>query len=512
MKIKFVGGLNEQQFPSLDEAAAGSQNFDLAKSQLQYIPRRPFDLEGTAPNGSSIGGIVQLVKRDNTETTLIQAGKDIYTWSGENTSSGWSIKGSCNANSKLRDIYWSLDELLVITDIAKLTPVSKWTGSVFGALTTGLGSTLYAKYAAVHGNRVWLANVTLGSTEYPHIILVSTFENPQNYDSTKRAGDSGFSTGLEAFYLVSPDLKPINGMQKFYNTLVFSTVDGALYKLTGDDSQNYAITDFYPRSNAAGTETMINAGNDLYYMRQGGAVESLISTQNFGDVATDDLSRFIPTATDSLTDGIAVYDQVRQKVMWFVSSKVLVLFKDFLQTELSPWGLYRTQHTQTFNTNAVKYMKQPGTQNYTVYFGGANGEMFNLNGIGTSGDAGAHAIQAKRYVRWLDQEDGLNWGHVYRGRVQYRRKGSVPFAVEAQWGDEFYTTTCSITLDGDAASTGAYFGGSYYFGGSSYFNQGADAPDTIATKGFSLIGKGSTLSLGFTAESTVRFQVDHVIL
>jgi hypothetical protein len=512
MKLKFVGGLNEQQYPSLEEAAVGSQNFDLQKSQLQFIPRRPFDLEGTAPNGSSIGGIMQLVKRDNSETTIVQAGKDIYTWSGENTSSGWAIEGSVNANSKLRDIHWLLDEWLIITDIELDTPVSRWDGSVFGALPTGLGGTLYAKYAAVYNNRVWFSNIIIGSTPYPQVILASAFENATSYDSTKRAKDSSFTTGLEAFFLVSPDLRPINGMQTFYNTLVFSTVDGAMFRMSGSTSEDYTIDPFYAKSNAAGTETMINAGNDLFFMRQGGAIESLISTQNFGDVATDDVSRYIPDSIDGLTDGIAAYDQVLQKVMWFVGSKVLVLFKDFLETKLSPWSIYKTQLSESFNTNAVKYMKRPGTQEYTVYFGGANGQIFNLNGSGTSGDAGSYAIQSKRVFRWLDKDDGLNWGSVFRGRIQYRRKGTVPISVEGQWGDEFYTSTCSMNLDGDVSTTSVYFGGSYYFGGSIYFNQGADAVENIATKGFSLVGKGSTLSLSLSAESTVRFQIDHIMV
>jgi hypothetical protein len=57
-----------------------------------------------------------------------------------------------------------------------------------------------------------------------------------------------------------------------------------------------------------------------------------------------------------------------------------------------------------------------------------------------------------------------------------------------------------------------YFGGSDYFGGSIYFDQGANAVENIATKGFSLVGKGSTLSLSLSAESTVRFQIDHILV
>ena len=45
------------------------------------------------------------------------------------------------------------------------------------------------------------------------------------YDTTKRAAvsASGFVDGNEAFYMVTPDLRPINGVVLFQNQLVIST-------------------------------------------------------------------------------------------------------------------------------------------------------------------------------------------------------------------------------------------------------------------------------------------------
>ncbi len=509
MRVTFVGGLNEQEFPSLSEAAAGSQNFDLNKSQLQYIPRRPFDQVSVAPNESSVNGIMQLVKRDGTETTLVQAGKDVYEWAGGTT---WTVRGSVSANSKLRDVYWSLDDYLVITDISKATPVSKWSGTVFGTLPTGLGSAVYAKYAVVHDNRVWLANVKMGSTDFPHVILVSKFEDPQQYDSSKRAQDSSFSTGLEAFYLVSPDLRPINGMVEFYDTLVFSTENGALFKLTGASSEDYAITSFYPRSNAVGHETLVNAGNDVMYMRVGGAIESVRATQEFGDVAADDLSRFIPQSIDGLTDGIAVYDQVLQKVLWFTSSKILVLFKDFMGAELSPWSLYTTDHDDAFNTSAAKFMRRPTTTEYTVYFGGSNGEIFDLNGSGEMGDAGSLDISVSRYLRSISQQELDLFRRILQGRVQYRRRTECTLTITATWGDEFNTSYSNIPLKGRPAGSDSpsVYGGGAYYSGDYYYSEGFGALNLIATQGFSPTGKGSSVVLSFSVQATTPFQIDYV--
>ena len=90
---------------------------------------------------------------------------------------------------------------------------------------------LFAKFAIVHLDRVWLFNIKIGSTLFPDMILACKFEDPTNWDSSTRGGPTtvgggSFSTGLEAFFLKVPDLKPINGVTIFQNTIVFSTTNG----------------------------------------------------------------------------------------------------------------------------------------------------------------------------------------------------------------------------------------------------------------------------------------------
>ena len=64
------------------------------------------------------------------------------------------------------------------------------------------------------------------------------------------------------------------------------------------------------------------------YMKRGGNIDTLASTQNYGDVAADDVSRFIPNTVSGLTEAIAVYDQQNQKVFFFIGEKILVFFKN----------------------------------------------------------------------------------------------------------------------------------------------------------------------------------------
>jgi hypothetical protein len=520
MKVFFGGGLNESQTPDLSEAADGSFNFDLSKDNYKLVPRKPFDLKGTAPNAGEVRGLMQLVERDDTETTLVQSGNTVYRWDGAST---FSSMGSCSATSKLRDTYWSLGDYLVITDLEKETVVKSWDGSTYSTLTTGLGSDLYAKYGIVHHGRVWLFNVKT-STDTPHLMVASAFENPTSYDTSQRATSGTFSTGLEAFYMLSPDLKPVNGVAKtLAGDLIISTKEGSLFKLSGTSASNYKWDNFYPSSNAVGDEAITSTGNDVMYQRQGGNIESLVATQAYGDVAADDLSRWIPNTVADVAESIAVYDQKNQKVLFFISGKVLAFFKDIFyggavvgdtgqKAKLSPWSVYKTTHSSNFNTSAAKYMKRPGTSVFSVYFGGPSGQIYDLNGTGTSGDSGSESIQLVRKSRFIDKKDGIDFlRHVTRGNVQYRRTNEVSFNVDLDWGDEYNNSTASVTLKGPPASdTAIGYGGSAYYSGTYYYSQGFTFANKISHQNFSAVGRGPGCFMTCSTLTTKTYQVDHV--
>jgi hypothetical protein len=523
VKIFYGAGLNENQYPHPSEAAAGSYNFDLKKDSSYLHPRMPFDLLATATGGAEIKGMLQLIKRDDTETTLIQSGASLLKWDGATT---FSSVATVTSVAKLRDTYWSLGDYLVVTDLSKRQVVSKWDGSTFSTLTTGLGSNLYAKYGIVHHGRVWLFNVTT-TTDTPHLMVASAFENPESYDTSKRAVSGTFVTGSEAFYMLTPDLKPINGVAlSISGDLVVSTERGRLFKLTGSSATDYRWVDFYPQSGAIGDEAIVSVGNDIHYMRQGAAIESLQATQNYGDVAADDLSRWIPDTIKNQTGAIAVYDQQNQKVLWFLSgaSKALVFFKDVFhggavidetgaKAKLSPWSVYKTSHGSDFTTSCARYMRIPGTDNYSVLFGDSAGRIFNLNGTG-NGDAGDTDITVVRKTRFLGAESGLDFTRkIPKGKVQYQRTQQCSISIALEWGDEYNTSTASVTLDGPLSSDSAsYFGGSSYFGGTVYFNSGTSISGVKSHLKTSWVGRGTVVTKTVSSTNRVRYHIDHIEL
>jgi hypothetical protein len=599
-RVTFDFGINETEATQETEALSGI-NFDLELAARRLFPRRPIDIKGTLPNGGSVNGLLQLIKRDNTETTLVYSGGEnaatpaLYEWTGANTSTAFtSVRTTnCFSTSMLRDTYWSLDDYLVITDIRKLTPLLNWDGTSatrhktnLGAGTTtantditeapagtytvlsaahglvlgdlaiiagsdntdlnephevtnvpsagawvfeeadGLGGTtsthgtteksvdVFAKYSAVYNNRLWLFNVTTDTDDNEHVILASAFEDAESFDTVNR---NGVATGNAAFFTVTPDLKPINGVVSFNRQLIISTTDGALHRLSGIDASDYQFTTYYAGSASVGEESMVNLGNDVAYMLKGGGIDLLGATDTSGDVRADDLSRWIPTTTKDLTGSLSVYDQQNQKVLFILDTKILVLFKDILSTGGgSPWTVYQTALTDSdgnsiFTTKAAKYMRRPGQSTQTVYFGDFDGNIYDLNGSGTGDNGTDYEVTRKSPLRETTRQN------IVRGHVQYRRLGEFNISLIFDWSNEYNQTQSDITLKGPPSTEGvpAYYNLDSYYQGTGtreedYYNEGFAFSSKVSKQNFSPAGRADGYFMTFTTETTVQFQIDHI--
>lgn len=595
MKITFDGGLNENDGTAINECQEG-YNFDLVFGDTNFIPRNPIDLKGTSPNAGTIAGIMQLIERDDTDTTLVfdddGVTPEIFLWDG---STSFTSQRTANlaVGSKLRSFYYSLDDRIAIVDIMKDTPLMTWDGVtcerhktglvdgagvsitgitqtagtatatygsahglavgdliyVYGAnetdyngehevltvpltttvtyavpsgttspatgtITADKGVELYAKYGVIHNGRQWLFNVTTDDgteSDTPHLMVASAFEDIESYDTAARNKD-GSLTGNEAFYMLTRDLKPINGVVSFNKELVISTEDGRLYRLVGNDSTNYDWVEYYSGSSAIGTETLVNFGNDVAMMRKGGRIDTLRATDASSDVTVDDISRWIPNATRSLTDAIAVYDNDFQKVYFFVNSKILVLYKDNLYgSKVSPWSVFRTELDFRFNTSAATRIRRPGTQTYTVFLGGDAGEVYDLNGNG-DGDAGTTNVLTQRksnLIEELDTKMGL-----LNGSVHYRRVGQCDLALTCFWSEDYNETQSVVSLKGRGPTdtVSPYYAADIYYNGDVYYNGGFIFEGFPTRQNFSPAGRSPSFFFELSTDSLYKFQIDYIEL
>ncbi len=612
--LRFGGGLNERDdFNVSPEECTEGKNFLLDPYGSTLSPRPPMDLLGTAPNAGEITGLLQLIERDDTVTQLAVAGDTWYNWDGASVFSDVTPP-IYTSDGRPRGSYWSLDDILVVTNLDKTCPLYKWNASTVSRLKTGLtigsaltlvsltgtfggvatatytshgysdgdlitiaaatnteyngeyqiyntaantfqytfsydgntsaggtptsdkGVELKAKYSVVHDHRVWLFNVTADASATPHMILVSAYEDAEDYDNLTRgtAQDPTSSPAAnDAFYILSPDGRPINGAVEFFDTIIFSTEEGKLFRIDGNDATNYTVNEFYPGSSAEGEEALVNTGNDIIYFRRGKVVESLAATQKYGDVATDDLSVWIPDTIQTICTPRTVYDEENQRIYFFCDNAggVLVLDKTFLligKTDgegrrLSPWSFYSSTMANELATQCAILVRTPGstTKKKTVIWGDDSGNIYDVNGTIGNGDGGSDNVNVVRKTKVISDVDTNN--ELMIGRVEYKRISDVTFEMTFNWADEYHQETVEVPLK---ASFG--LGGANFWGGDIWWNQGVgDLPDLstsifwnegrvvddqISSLGFSAPGKGSAFILEVQVTGTEDFLVSRVVL
>jgi len=519
-KVVFGRGINaavraRQVSPMECEDGA---NFDLALDFTGFRPRKPFDLVATAPNGAEIRGYAQLVKRDGTISTLIQAGSSVYEWDGAST---FTIVGSVSSGARLRGKLshnWSLGDLVIITDLEKVEPVRVWDGSTFSVMAHNLSSTLYAKYALVENERLYLANVQSG-TDTPHVLLVSKIQDYGNLSQSVRSDGIGSlaSTTSDAFFLPVRDLKPINGLETIFRTVVLSTELGRLYNLVGQNAFDFEMKEFYPGSHASGDEAMVNVGNDIAYGHIS-SIESLSGTQNFGDVATNDISRWIaPEVEDVLTWTLAYDPRLRKIYCLPAGGNVLwVCHKSILDSQdgQSPWSKWTTDNAFSFQPSVMMNMLRPSDGIEVVFMGGAQGQIYQLDGSGT-GDAGSTDIACYRTTGIIDPADGQNL-LVFdnKGYVDFKRVASATLNLDfINQGLAVFTRRTTVNIP--ATTEYSVYGGTSYYDGTgdpgddnAYY--GDALRERISRQTFTVAGIPSFFQLRSSISGTSDFEIDEI--
>lgn len=486
--LRFGGGINsrasEDRIDPLE--CTDGQNFLLDAGTGEFRKRPPFDLVGTVPNAAEVRGFVTLLKSDGTVKMAVQAGATVYDWDGANT---FTSIGTVAATAKLRgakEAIFQLDDKVIITDLNLAEEVHEWNGTTFQqtSFLASDGSTAFAtfraKYCVVENERAYFGNVHDNGTNIPHLLVCSQrgqFEViiATGQASTDRAGAAGM-TAEDPWFLPMPQFKPINGLVFAMSVLAVSQQKGAFDYLTGVDATDFALTKLHDGSGASGFESTVSITNDIVY-GVSGAIESLQSTDKFGNVEFDDLSFKIAPSTASATrpsirsytGWTLVYNSRLRRVYCFPDGQqeCWVLFTDFIGTELSPWSKWVTKHALAFQPTAVMTCRDPSDGLEYVFMGDASGNVYRMEGSGTSGDGGTHSIRAFRtsmlYSAPLDSK-----AQRLQGWIQHRKNLANTAELTVLWAGE-HVFDEMISREFSALTFGTPYGGSVYYGGAFYY-------------------------------------------
>lgn len=519
VKIRFGGGLHTRASEDeIDEReAAGGRNFVLDPGNGDLRNRKPFDLIATVtdPSGGGSGSILgggSLLKADGTVSTLIQRGTVAYEWTGGTTFE--EVATGLNASTKLRGHWrshnWTLADKVLLTDLGLVETVKEWNGTVFQAVTftdetgSGLFGNFYAKYLSIENERAVFSNTRdVGTT--PHLIVGSKRGDYTNITVANRPSSS--LSEEDPFFLLAPDLRPINGHVEAFGSTLISSEKGRMFNLSGSSAKDFSFEDFYAGSAAAGDESLAYIGNDVVYGRLG-RIESVTDTERFGDSESDDLTVPIADQVEDYSGWTIVYNSRLNRVYAFPTgqSEVWVFETAMLRKERSPWMRWTTQHALAFQPSFVASMLDPDDGLEYVFMGDTSGNLYRLEGTGSSGDGGSANIRmewlTRLYSAPLDAKE-----YVVEGYVKYRKGGAANVQLQFEYsGESVYNETISIDIPQTSATT--WYGNSQYYSDGEYY--GVAFVERLTRQRIEVPGTSNEFQVRVITEGTVDIKINEI--
>lgn len=509
--LRFGGGVHSRaSINDIDpRECADGQNFDLDLQNASYRNRRPFELIGAAPNGSEIRGGGTLIKTDGTVKTFFQAGNTCYEWDG---ATGFTSIATVDSNAKLRgriEHNWQLADKVIITDITLTDVVMEWDGTTLQDVSfqtedplspTGFG-TFGAKYCVINNERAYYFNVKDNGAQFNHLI-VGSLRGDYAFLSTSDRPSSALNAE-DPFFLIQPDYRAINGAVGAYGTIVTSSdANGSMFKLTGNDAKDFAMTELFPRSGASGDESVIYAGNDIYYGRKS-VIESLAATDQFGDVEADDLSVDISDKIEGYKNWTAVYNAEKKRAYFFADTKTdcWVLHQSLLDGGVSPWSIWATDHSINFTPTFVMNLLDPSDELEYVFMGDSSGNIYRLEGKTEGRDGGTTAVITERLSGLFEMPLDLQ-SYDISGWIKYRKNQASDLTLRLEYqGMNVFNEEIQLSIP-EAIAT-YYFGGNNYFNGSAYY--GVLNFDKITRQIFAIPGRGNEFQV--RASSTGQIEL-----
>lgn len=490
------------------EAAAGS-NFSLDLANQEMRARRAFDLVGQAPNGLEIRGFITLRQADGSVHLAVQAGDKVYDI--DNLGDFTEI-ATVNSSARLRgrlEHNWTVDDKVLVTDLAGAVGVYEWDGGTTSGdfdtviFTDEAGQpfgTFRAKYCQVVKERAIFANIYDGNA-FPHLIVSSKRDDFTNITVANRP--SSAIAEDDPWFLVQPDLRPINGMVEAFGQLAVSGDEGSIFKLTGETSEDFAMDELFPRLAARGDEAITWVGNDVFFGRAG-RLESLQAVQRFGDVQQQELSIEISDAIEEVDSWLIAYNSRMNRAYFFPDgrSELYVYHRPLRGTDLSPWMRWTTGHSMEFRPTAAMNVLDPADGLEYVFMGDSDGNVYRLEGASGGSDGGTNEVTVTRTSKLIEAILDAQAFNV-DGWVRYRHSSSENQEIALTFeyaGVNIFDRTVVIGIPSEAEAF--YYGGEVFYGGNFFY--GVGFAQRLRRRTFQAPGAGNEFQIRVSAPSAVE--------
>lgn len=502
--LKFGGGIHSRA--SEDEInereCFDGQNFDLDLQNLEFRNRKPFDLLSTAPNAAEIRGFAGLLSADGSISMLVQSGDTVYEWNGVSFTSVGAVNASARLRGRLEQNF-TLSDKVIITDMNLTQPVMEWDGSTLSTMSHNLTGDFLAKYCFVDKERAFYGNVVSNTIATPHMLVGSGIEDHTDLSVSNKP--SSALAESDPFFMLTPDLRPINGLVSAFQTIVMSSNFGSLFIISGASAKDFAIDELYPRSATSGDESMAYIGNDVAYGRQG-RLETVSSTDRFADVETDDLTVDISDKIEGFKNWNTIYNSRLQRVYFIPENQqqVWVLHKPLVDTEISPWSKWSTLHPSSFNVTAAMNLLDPVDGLEYVFFGDSIGNLYRLEGSGT-GDAGT-SIRSERLSKLFSAPLDADIYQI-EGWIKYRKGIAATVTLNFEFAGE-HIFNQPIIIDIPAATGKPFYGTAFYYGTKNFYRSAFTA--RLARRKFTAAGQSNEFQIRVSIEGAEEVRINEI--
>lgn len=514
ISIRFGGGLHtrasEDQVDPV-EATAG-QNFSIDPGNRILQNRKPFDRVLTLPNGGAIRGGGTLLKSDGSISFLIQGGNTVYEWDGL---ASIVAKGTVNANAKLRGHWsthnWTLGDKLILTDLALLETVKQWDGTTFSdVIFTDENSAPFgafsAKYLVISNERAIFGYVKDSGATTPHMMVGAKAGDFTQITVSNRPASA--LNELDPFFLLTPDLKPINGLADAFGSLIVSSERGRLFNLAGSSAKDFSFNSFFPGSAASGSESITFIGKDVVYGRPG-RIESVTDTDRFGDAENNDLTFKIAPSIETHAAWTIVYNSRTNTFYAFPQNKseVWVAKTAMLGGTVSPWMKWTTTHALAYQPTFVMPMLDPQDGLEYIFMGDVFGNLYRLEGTGTGGDGGTDDIVMEWTTALFTPTVDANVYDI-EGIIKYRKNEAATVTLTFLYsGSTAYDN--AIIINVPAISGAPSYGGNFYYGGTFY---GAPFAGRFIRQQFAMPGQSNEFRVKVSVAGKTDIQISGIDL
>jgi hypothetical protein len=454
--------------------------------------------------GAACRGLYDYVISGGTSYRLVVFGTGLYRVATDGTVT--TINASAFSGSTSKVSFETFNDVCIICtgDEVPVTYDGSSVGSLTGVAT--LEANVYAKYAAVYKNRLFLS----GNSNKPYRVY---------YGEPGKHNDWSTGSGAGSFDVNVNDGQIIRQIKSFPEALIVFK-DKSIHYLSGDTAPGASVSNPFRlqlATSAVGTtspNSVVVVGSDMYFWGNG-RITTLKAVQDYGNIHAKDISFNVQPLVklanaSAMSEVFAVHHELKSQI-WF-------MFPNGSSSQSDTCLIYDYAIEKPDQTYGSWWLRDGFKASCGIFyggfplFGGYDGWLYKHdNGNHYLSTAGAStAIHAYFKTYWETFGSPTNTKRIRSIDLIIGAQTASDLTLEGAW--DYRAPTKTFSINEVAAGTTYVYGATGVLYGTAYY---ASSQDKKITRIIADIGNGKALSLKIGNNSVdapfslLGYEIDH---